>query len=160
MRRDIPIVVVTGDAFEADVRRAVAAGADAVLTKPCLPDHLGREIKRLMTLSHALREKARSLQATVAAQLARSNAVLERSRAVANRRKMLSRSFDRRDTAEPPAAPPELRCPTCDSRLVYTHSHIGGVSVRHPEQWDFFQCPNKCGTFEFRQRTRRVRRVA
>src|ERR1700737_4800962 len=45
LRRDpsttrIPIVFVTGDAFEGDVRRAERAGADAVLTKPCLPEKL------------------------------------------------------------------------------------------------------------------------
>jgi two-component system cell cycle response regulator DivK len=45
----IPIVVVTGDAYESDIRRARLAGADAVLVKPCLPDALVRELNRQLT---------------------------------------------------------------------------------------------------------------
>jgi predicted RNA-binding Zn-ribbon protein involved in translation (DUF1610 family) len=41
---------------------------------------------------------------------------------------------------------------------VYEQSHIGGVSAKHPEQWDDFICPT-CGTFEYRHRTRKLRRV-
>jgi len=43
--------------------------------------------------------------------------------------------------------------------LKYLHSHIGGVSARHSEQWDYFECPGACGTFQYRERTRRLRKV-
>src|SRR5215813_10692088 len=39
----VPIVLITADAMT-DVDRAQSVGADAVLTKPCLPEHLGQEI--------------------------------------------------------------------------------------------------------------------
>ncbi len=72
---------------------------------------------------------------------------------------MLSRAYDRHDTTEPPVAPPALVCPSCDQPLRYVKSHIGGVSVRHQEQWDYFECEGGCGTFQYRQRTRKLRRV-
>src|SRR5262245_36945321 len=34
----IPVIFVTGDAGELDIRRTLAAGASRVLIKPCLPD--------------------------------------------------------------------------------------------------------------------------
>jgi len=160
---EIPIVVVTGDAFEVDVQRAAAMGADTVLTKPCLPDCLTDEIRRLLAISHELRAKGREVRevrAAVAVQLGRSRELLDRSRQVVAKRQMLSRTFDRRDTTEPPLHPPELRCPACDGALHYEHSHIGGVSIKHQEQWDYFECPACHGSFQFRQRTRRLRRIA
>jgi hypothetical protein len=56
--------------------------------------------------------------------------------------------------------PPPLVCPACDRALQYVRSHVGGVSERLPEQWDYYTCHGACGTFQYRQRTRRVRRVA
>jgi hypothetical protein len=41
---------------------------------------------------------------------------------------------------------------------MYEHSHVGGVSQRHPEQWDYYRC-SACGRFQYRQRTRKLRRV-
>lgn len=156
----IPLVVVTGDAFESDIRRAREAGADTVLTKPCLPDHLTAEILRLMKMSVELRARAQAIQAKAVAQLAMSADVVGQSRAARAKRQTLSRSHQRCDTTEPPLAPPVLQCPACDAPLKYVQSHVGGVSVKHQEQWDYFECANGCGTFQFRQRTRRVRRVA
>ena len=53
LRRDmvtsmIPVVFVTGDAYPADVARATAAGADLVLTKPCLPQQLLAGLRRVL----------------------------------------------------------------------------------------------------------------
>ena len=42
------IIVLTGCAYEADQQHAFAAGCDVFLTKPCLPDVLAREIRRLL----------------------------------------------------------------------------------------------------------------
>jgi hypothetical protein len=44
--------------------------------------------------------------------------------------------------------------------LTYERSHIGGVSERNSEQWDYYECPSGCGTFQYRQRTRKLRRVS
>ncbi len=50
----VPIIAITGyGGFKADTARAVAAGCDAVLTNPCLPDRLLEEIERLLTRAHA-----------------------------------------------------------------------------------------------------------
>jgi hypothetical protein len=74
--------------------------------------------------------------------------------------KALSRTFHRHDTTKPPTAPPDLVCPVCDRRLVYQRSHIGGVSERHAEQWDDYECLAGCGVFQYRQRTRTLRKVS
>jgi len=53
-----------------------------------------------------------------------------------------------------------LVCPNCDRALQYVRSHVGGVSARLSEQWDYYTCHGACGTFQYRQRTRRLRQVA
>ena len=47
--KDIPIVVVSGHALEGSVRAAKAAGCDAFLRKPCLPQALLAEVKKLLS---------------------------------------------------------------------------------------------------------------
>ena len=156
--RAIPIVVVTADAFEGHVNRAKHAGADAVLVKPCLPETLLAEIHKMLDQSAVLRERARETQAKVADQIARSEALLHRSTENL-RRVTLNRAHQRRDTTAPPALPPSLLCPSCDLPLRYQRSHVGGVSERHAEQWDYYDCSAGCGAFQYRQRTRKVRKV-
>jgi len=46
--KHIPVVVVSGHALEASVRSARAAGCDAFLKKPCLPQTLLTEIQKLL----------------------------------------------------------------------------------------------------------------
>lgn len=46
--RHIPVIAVTGRALEQDLRRAYAAGADAVLVKPCPPEVLLESIRELL----------------------------------------------------------------------------------------------------------------
>jgi CheY-like chemotaxis protein len=48
LTRAIPIIVITTDTMPADALRAQGAGADRVLTKPCLPEQLGREAARVI----------------------------------------------------------------------------------------------------------------
>jgi hypothetical protein len=98
------------------------------------------------------------MRARLAAQVTRSNA--SQTGVEAGERRALSRQFSREDTTTPPDAPPALVCPACDQPLLYMRSHVGGVSERHREQWDYFDCPNGCGSFQYRQRTRKLRRVA
>jgi CheY-like chemotaxis protein len=144
--RNIPIVVVTGDAYERDVRRVQNAGADAVLVKPCLPQRLMEEICR------ALKEKGSEPVTQLDGSSASAHANARRVR--------LSRAHLRGDTTAPPMPPPILHCPFCDRALTYIKSHIGGVSERHAEQWDDFACSTGCGDFQYRQRTRKLRHVA
>jgi hypothetical protein len=57
-------------------------------------------------------------------------------------------------TPHPPAPP--LFCPTCDRSLVYRQTVVGGVKPL--ERWDYFDC-RTCGSFVYRDRTRRLRRA-
>ena len=55
--RDKPIIVLTACAFEPDQQRARAAGCNVFLAKPCLPDHLVRELRSILT-SHATTKRS------------------------------------------------------------------------------------------------------
>src|SRR5687767_5586201 len=46
--KHIPVIVLTGQVTESALTRAVEAGADAVLTKPCTPDALVAVIRGLL----------------------------------------------------------------------------------------------------------------
>ena len=48
--RHIPIVALTGHALAGHAEGARQAGCDAFVTKPCLPDALVAEIKRMLAL--------------------------------------------------------------------------------------------------------------
>ena len=48
LTKHIPIVALTGHALAGHAEGARAAGCDAFVTKPCLPDALVAEIKRLL----------------------------------------------------------------------------------------------------------------
>ena len=37
---------------------------------------------------------------------------------------------------------------------------LGGVTAKFSEQWDYYRCPAGCGAFQYRHRTRRVKRRA
>ena len=49
--RNIPIVALTGHALAGHAEGAKAAGCDAFVTKPCLPDALVAEIRRMLAAS-------------------------------------------------------------------------------------------------------------
>jgi len=143
--RDVPILFVTGEQRPEHLGRATRVGADAVLTKPTPPEQLVEAANELVGRPREVHGRAASVT-TLTAQKD------------APRRKTLSKAHARFDTTTPPAPAPELTCPSCDRRLKYDHSHVGGVSDHHPEQWDYFVC-SLCGTFQYRQRTRKLRRV-
>jgi CheY-like chemotaxis protein len=152
-----PVIVVTADVYPTDLERARDSGADAILLKPCLPETLLAEVRRLLQRSRELRQHADGLRARAATQLNRAAAIQERMRM--GERRLLSRALARHDTKTPPIAPPALVCPNCGRSLIYDRSHLGGVSERHPEQWDYYRCPSSCGSFQYRQRTRKLRQV-
>jgi hypothetical protein len=156
LTRHIPIIVVAGDAVGNHAKLVAATGADAVLVHPCLPERLATEIGRVLAASTAL-----SVNASTS--LNDAGGHREPSRELSNplppsvRRTILSRAYKRRDTTEPPASPPAISCPACERPLRYVQSHIGGVSERHAEQWDNFECSSCGGLFEYRQRTGKMR---
>lgn len=147
LRRDpstqpVPIVVVTGEGTATASERARACGAHAVLVKPATPDAVLAAVGRLLDappIPALLTEDARQQPAR------------------GRRGHILSRAHRRGETLAPPIQPPILVCPQCDTALVYQRSYVGGVSAKHPEQWDEYQCPIGCGSFEYRHRTRRIR---
>jgi len=147
LTRWIPIVVVTADAFETAISRAHHSGADAVLVKPCLPERLAEELARVLS-GTAQRPEAIAARVEVTAPAERV------------RRTTLSRAHRRGDTTAPALTPPVVVCPVCDLQLTYVKSHLGGVSARPPEQWDDYECANGCGIFQYRHRTRKLRRVS
>jgi CheY-like chemotaxis protein len=162
LRRDLatrstPIVLVTSDALAPDLERARIAGATTVLVKPCLPDTLLAEADTLILQSRSLRACSVAARQKIAGPLATSDRLIEKSHAAS--RRIMSRSYQRGETDLPPSAPPSLVCPSCDQVLDYRSSQLGGVSARNAEQWDYFVCSTGCGTFQYRQRTRKLRRV-
>ena len=148
--RTMPIMVVTTDVRQTAQRRALQSGADAVFVKPWTDGDLGAEARRLVR-----GEFGRPALAVTPAPALEPVAGSDGGKP----RGIKSRSHRRYDTTEPPAAPPTLRCPACDRALTYGFSHIGGVSAREPEQWDYYTCSGPCGQFQYRQRTRKLQRV-
>jgi hypothetical protein len=106
--------------------------------------------------SRRVRQRSRALTLQAEQQVAVAQALIERAGA---QRLTLKKAHLRGDTTTPPSPPPLMRCGSCDGRLQYLRSHIGGVSSKHPEQWDYFVCPSGCGDFEYRVRTRKLRKV-
>jgi two-component system chemotaxis response regulator CheY len=149
---DVPILIVTADSQTARVERVEHAGVDGVLVKPTTPDSVLREARRLLSMP---RDPSVTRAHSTARQPSRNlGAPSPEQRGIAR-----ARAHKRFATTSPPKSPPALSCPSCDGTLRYRESHIGGVSDRHPEQWDYFVCVRGCGTFQYRQRTRKVRRV-
>jgi len=62
----IPIVVLTACAWTTERVHAETAGCDLFLSKPCLPDQLVRELRRMLALSRARRMRAKSSTAPLA----------------------------------------------------------------------------------------------
>ena len=137
--RSVPILVVTSDSRKPEIDRAHEAGADSVLIKPIAPNDLLAEVQRLI---HSRREIGHQPPPPT----------------TSPRRPML-KAHARFSTSTPPTEPPTLHCPACGLSLTYQHSYVGGVSQKHPEQWDRFECPRECGSFEYRVRTGKLRRL-
>jgi len=57
-------------------------------------------------------------------------------------------------TSQPDTPAPFLKCPACDSPLIYRQTVFSGVQP--PERWDYLEC-RICGPFEYRHRTRKIR---
>lgn len=156
LRRDhatamVPILVVTVEDQPARLRRAKAAGANIVLTKAAA------SVEMVLSAAQGLIGLGAVVGPDTLA-MARPGDVAAHPTCSECRDERRLKSFARFTTTTPSHAPPELLCPSCGEPLVYQHSYLGGVSDRHREQWDHYQCPANCGSFEYRQRTRRLRR--
>jgi len=151
----VPILVVTTETRAEQVAQAQEAGADVVLAKPTPIGRIVDEAQRLLSRSRDVRERSTTVRDRAVAQVDRSTELPTRSN---SERVSLTRSHKRFVTTMPPLPPPALKCPCCLHPLTYRQSHIGGVSKRHSEQWDYFSC-GTCGGFQYRHRTRKLRRV-
>jgi DNA-binding response OmpR family regulator len=144
MTETVPIVVVTSEARGAELEQVRRIGANDVMVKPTTPEALVNAVRRFLSAPELPNATTASVRAP--------------SRQDGTIRTALVKRHQRCVTRAPAAAPPTLLCPSCDRPLIYEQSHIGGVSARQPEQWDNFICP-ACGMFEYRHRTRKLRRV-
>ena len=144
----VPILAISNRDDSGVRDRAFRSGADAVLVRPIASERIASETQRLMAETPALRLGAAATRDTVHGR--RTQPASDRGR--------LSKSFSRFTTTTPPAQPPQLLCPSCDTPLAYQHSYVGGVSEKHAEQWDRYLC-SSCGAFQYRHRTRSLRRV-
>src|SRR5262249_23063748 len=138
----IRVVVVTAAASPDVASCAVAAGASAVLVKPCDIDELRATVRQMVSAPPFRPDKPAS---------GGSGSI----RISTPRRLMRSHQLDRRFTTEPPKPPPAAFCPRCATPLSYLHSHTGVFSDKYPEQWNYFTCEN-CGGYRYRHRTRRL----
>ncbi len=153
---DVPILVVTRYLESATIVRAERCGADVVLAKPLDAEAIRRATSQLLEQGRSFRARARAAIVKSAEERRLSAELLERLR---ERRTSARASYQAFKTTTPPVAALAIHCPSCGQPLRYDDSYVGGVSARHIEQWDYFTCPSGCGTFQYRQRTRSLRRV-
>jgi hypothetical protein len=59
-------------------------------------------------------------------------------------------------TTTPDTPAPQLLCPGCDQLLAYRQTVISGI--KPIERWDYYEC-RTCGSFVYRERTRKLRPV-
>jgi two-component system cell cycle response regulator DivK len=161
LRRDrhtahVPFVAVTAEARLEHAERAKKAGADAVLIKPVSIDTVVATVLRLV-------EDCRNLTARMQVLTQRMNAVQQQSMSLVAETRSLVRSarksYTRTSTFEPAEPSPSLLCPDCARLLTYVETEYGGVSARHAERWDQLVCQTGCGRFEYRFRTKALRRL-
>lgn len=137
----VPILVVTSETRTTELVRAERAGANAVLIKPSTPDIIMSEMRRLTA-------DARTAALAAPPPLPVPGA----------RRTALVKAHHRHFTTTPDEPPASLTCPICTQPLRYQETFVGGVSVNHPERWDYFEC-SRCGRFQYRYRTRKLRQL-
>jgi len=154
--KTIPLIVITADARPSSLERALQAGADAALAKPCDPETLCVELRRLDERRRGV-ESIATATTVLDAPLSPPIGELETGHAGRVHR-MKNRRLRRYQTRVPPLAPPSISCPSCNRTLTYECSQIGGVPGV-TEQWDYYRCRGGCAAFQYRHRTRKLRPV-
>jgi CheY-like chemotaxis protein len=155
---DVSIVLLTGDTTPAAATLARSSGADRVVRTPYSPGTLLQAVTLGRNRAWTAGDSAHSTPFSSPASHLGLGGSAEAP--APPRSRFLVAAHRRFETSTPPIVPPPLVCPACDRPLQYVRSHVGGVSERLPEQWDYYTCHGACGTFQYRQRTRRLRRVA
>jgi DNA-binding response OmpR family regulator len=133
--RDIPVIVLTGfDQPAGIVAQARAAGASSVRIKPCLPEVLLFEVRRLLEASKALR--ARSAEVRRRAQQTRTRAISVLARA---------------------ALMNAVPCPGCGAQL----QPIAPAKAPGDRHYSvhYRPCRNGCGSWYYDAMTRRVMKL-
>jgi CheY-like chemotaxis protein len=153
LTRRVPILV-TAEQRAAEIDRARAAGADAVLTKPVAPEVLVNEVQRWLRPVPKPAAKATPRRRATDSGVQELPASFPRERRAEPRHPGLQTQ-----TTTPPLSPPLVCCPLCGVSLAFKRSVVGGISSSHWEQWDYYECPTGCGTFQYRHRARKLQRV-
>lgn len=141
----IPVIALTGRTVDHDTMVAVAAGCESVLTKPCPPDELRREIQRVLRRTRDLRMKTKMVKARAPSRLERATPC-DRSQVLA------SRALGRRAAIDPANTP--VPCPHCGQPLTWLETQtLSGI------RYDYFaRCQSGCGEYFFDHAMRKFRR--
>ena len=91
----MPLIVLTACTFEPDQARAFAAGCDVFLPKPCLPEQLLAEARRLIEDATHLRAQSIQVRATGVEKRRMSKALLGKSTELVKRAKRLHKPSHR-----------------------------------------------------------------
>src|SRR5262245_61663418 len=156
--RAVPILMITTRTDPRDVARARESGADVVLPKPAVGEVFLNEVWRLIALAGGARPRVRIGRDPVSEQLRKAADLIEISSA---HRRTFGHRNARYATSMPPFKPPALVCPVCRTPLLYEESQISGISAHYTDQWVRFRCraAASCGSFEYRHRTRKLKRT-
>src|SRR4051812_46071936 len=73
-----PIIVVSACAIDSDRARVKRAGCDVFLPKPCLPEDLFAEVRRLLATSQVLRSRAHNARGRAERLTEKSNKFMDR----------------------------------------------------------------------------------
>jgi CheY-like chemotaxis protein len=90
-----PLIVLTACTFEPDQSRAFAAGCDVFLPKPCLPEVLLKEARRLIEHSRRLRKTVETVRKHGRERARHAKAVMENANSAIQEGRQLRRSKHR-----------------------------------------------------------------
>ncbi len=112
-RKETPVVCLTADPPATVTRKAKEAGAEAVLTKPCLPDRLEQVVRDLYEKCRATIERARATAEQCRATLDQSQQLLAQARETRERSQLMRREAagDVVNAEGDPAEPTASRVP-------------------------------------------------
>jgi DNA-binding response OmpR family regulator len=135
--KPLTLIAVTGRPTREEIAETTAAGFDAVLAKPCLPEELARTIRELLGRGRSLREHSNRIRKAAAGTAERSNRLFLQTRVF-----LLA------------AGTPDvvIPCPACEQPLVWRESNRV-----HDVRYDYFEkCATGCGEYYFDHLRRRM----